>query len=102
MGDLKTVKSHFSYIEIHNFVFQSLTHSHIYTSLSNHHLVFSMQSSLPPCRKCALQGVPMVDALRAFLESFRLPGESPIVERILEVFSQHWLVRVVGCEGCRV
>ena len=41
----------------------------------------------------------MVDALRAFLESFRLPGESPIVERILEVFSQHWLVRGEGVRG---
>lgn len=39
-----------------------------------------------------LRDVPMVDALKEFLESFRLPGESPIVERILEVFSQHWLV----------
>ena len=34
----------------------------------------------------------MVDALRHFLESFRLPGESPIIARILETFAEHWLV----------
>ena len=28
----------------------------------------------------------------ALRESFRLPGEVPVVERILEVFSGHWLV----------
>jgi hypothetical protein len=33
-----------------------------------------------------------VDALRHFLESFRLPGESPVIARILETFSEHWLV----------
>ena len=30
-----------------------------------------------------------------FLESFRLPGESPIVERILGSFSKHWLVSIL-------
>jgi len=39
----------------------------------------------------SLRGVPLVEALRQFLESFRLPGESPIVERILGIFSKHWL-----------
>ncbi len=39
-----------------------------------------------------MHGVALVDALRVFLESFRLLGESPVVERILESFSQHWLV----------
>ena len=34
-----------------------------------------------------------MDALRGFLESFRLPGESPVVERILETLSQHWMVK---------
>jgi brefeldin A-resistance guanine nucleotide exchange factor 1 len=32
-----------------------------------------------------------VDALRHFLESFRLPGESPVIGRILETFSERWL-----------
>ena len=44
-------------------------------------------------RKFSWHGVPLVDALRGFLESFRLPGESPVVERILETLSRHWLVR---------
>ncbi|EDV25608.1 uncharacterized protein TRIADDRAFT_24514 [Trichoplax adhaerens] len=32
------------------------------------------------------------DALRAFLETFRLPGESPVITRILETFTNHWYV----------
>ncbi|XP_064404547.1 Golgi-specific brefeldin A-resistance guanine nucleotide exchange factor 1-like isoform X2 [Halichondria panicea] len=42
-------------------------------------------------RRIPVHGVALVDALRVFLESFRLLGESPVVERILESFSQHWL-----------
>ena len=48
------------------------------------------------CSKQSLCEVQMVNALRSFLESFRLPGESPIVERILEAFSRHWLVRALA------
>lgn len=29
--------------------------------------------------------------MRVFLESFRLPGEAPIISRIMEHFSEHWL-----------
>ena len=43
-------------------------------------------------RQFSLHGSHIVDTLRNFLESFRLPGESPIIARILETFSQHWLV----------
>ncbi|CAI8046654.1 Golgi-specific brefeldin A-resistance guanine nucleotide exchange factor 1 [Geodia barretti] len=39
----------------------------------------------------SLHGTHLVDALRHFLESFRLPGESPVIARILETFSEHWL-----------
>ena len=53
----------------------------------------------PHHSKQSLKDVPMVDALRYFLESFRLPGESPVVERILEIFSQHWLVSRVSRGG---
>ena len=28
------------------------------------------------------------EALRSFLESFRLPGESPVIEHIIEFFSE--------------
>ena len=31
------------------------------------------------------QGTPFIDALRSFLESFRLPGEAQKISRILEV-----------------
>lgn len=44
------------------------------------------------CRRFSLHGTHLVDALRHFLESFRLPGESPVIGRILETFSEHWLV----------
>lgn len=43
-------------------------------------------------RRFSLHGSHLVDALRNFMESFRLPGESPIIARILETFSEHWLV----------
>lgn len=29
-------------------------------------------------------------ALRFFLETFRLPGEAPLIERLLEKFAEHW------------
>lgn len=32
------------------------------------------------------------EGLRVFLESFRLPGESPIIERIMESFSEDFYV----------
>lgn len=36
------------------------------------------------------------EALRAFLASFRLPGEAQIIERIVECFSEHWHVSFAG------
>eukprot|EP00118_Oscarella_pearsei_P026459 m.309936 g.309936 ORF g.309936 m.309936 type:complete len:1642 (+) comp48637_c0_seq1:73-4998(+) len=38
-----------------------------------------------------VKGVKIHETIRVFLESFRLPGESPIISRILEHFSDHWL-----------
>ena len=32
------------------------------------------------------------EALRSFLESFRLPGESPVIEHIMEFFSKQFYV----------
>lgn len=32
------------------------------------------------------------EALRAFLEAFRLPGEAPTISLILEHFAEHWHV----------
>lgn len=38
-----------------------------------------------------VSGVNLVESLRHFLEAFRLPSESPIIARILETFTEHWL-----------
>lgn len=38
------------------------------------------------------------EALRQFLESFRLPGESQIIERILERFADTWMQTYKGGE----
>ncbi len=61
-------------------------------------------SHTPLClyRRIPVHGVALVDALRVFLESFRLLGESPVVERILESFSQHWLVSYEGASNSGV
>lgn len=32
------------------------------------------------------------DALRLYLESFRLPGESPLILEVLQKFADHWHV----------
>ena len=44
------------------------------------------------CRSFQFNGVKLVDALREFLESFRLPGEAPVISHIMEMFAAHWLV----------
>ena len=36
------------------------------------------------------------EALRTFLETFRLPGEAPVIQHILEVFSEGYFV---SCEA---
>ena len=36
--------------------------------------------------------VRLDEALRVYLESFRLPGEAPVIHYILEHFSEHWHV----------
>ena len=59
-------------------------------------MIISMYMRIPFNHYCyrhfSLHGTHLVDALRHFLESFRLPGESPVIARILETFSEHWLV----------
>ncbi len=32
------------------------------------------------------------ESLRIFLETFRLPGEAPLISLVMEHFSQHWRV----------
>uniref|UniRef100_A0A8C5WLS2 Golgi-specific brefeldin A-resistance guanine nucleotide exchange factor 1 n=1 Tax=Leptobrachium leishanense TaxID=445787 RepID=A0A8C5WLS2_9ANUR len=36
------------------------------------------------------QGLRLDEALRLYLEAFRLPGESPVIQRLLETFTEHW------------
>ena len=40
----------------------------------------------------AFKGTRLDAALRSFLESFRLPGEAPLISMILEHFAHHWHV----------
>lgn len=35
-------------------------------------------------------------ALRLYLESFRLPGEAPLISLLLEHFAEHWHVSLVN------
>jgi brefeldin A-resistance guanine nucleotide exchange factor 1 len=35
-------------------------------------------------------GLRIDESLRIFLESFRLPGEAPLISLILEYFAEHW------------
>nr|XP_033796317.1 Golgi-specific brefeldin A-resistance guanine nucleotide exchange factor 1 isoform X2 [Geotrypetes seraphini]XP_033796319.1 Golgi-specific brefeldin A-resistance guanine nucleotide exchange factor 1 isoform X2 [Geotrypetes seraphini] len=37
------------------------------------------------------QGLRIDEALRLYLEAFRLPGEAPVIQRLLEAFTEHWL-----------
>ncbi|CAI7608892.1 unnamed protein product [Penicillium discolor] len=39
-------------------------------------------------------GRSAVEALRELLSSFRLPGESPLIERIVTIFSEHYVEKV--------
>ncbi|KAK5617386.1 G-box binding factor [Crenichthys baileyi] len=36
------------------------------------------------------QGLRIDEALRLYLEAFRLPGEAPIIQRLLEMFTDNW------------
>ena len=40
-----------------------------------------------------------MDALRDFLESFRLSGEAPVISRIMELFAAYWLKSNQGGQG---
>ena len=43
----------------------------------------------------AFKDIRIDEALRSYLESFRLPGEAPLISLILEQFAQHWHVSVL-------
>ena len=48
-----------------------------------------------PCRSFQFHGLRVDESLRAFLETFRLPGESPVIEHIVEFFSELVYVRAL-------
>ncbi|TPP61169.1 Golgi-specific brefeldin A-resistance guanine nucleotide exchange factor 1 [Fasciola gigantica] len=41
-------------------------------------------------RQFNFKGVQIDEALRVYLEAFRLPGEAPLIQRIMEHFAEHW------------
>lgn len=44
----------------------------------------------------AFQGLRIDEALRLYLEAFRLPGEAPVIQRLLETFTDNWHVRPIS------
>ncbi|XP_060096950.1 Golgi-specific brefeldin A-resistance guanine nucleotide exchange factor 1 [Heteronotia binoei] len=38
----------------------------------------------------SFQSLRLDEALRLYLEAFRLPGEAPVIHRLLEAFTEHW------------
>lgn len=47
----------------------------------------------PICSTFTFQGLRIDEALRLYLEAFRLPGEAPVIHRLLETFTDNWHVR---------
>lgn len=45
-------------------------------------------------------GLRVDQALRLYLETFRLPGEAPLIFLVLEHFADHWHVRVYCMRSC--
>jgi len=41
-------------------------------------------------RSFDFRGLRIDEALRQFLQSFRLPGEAPLISMIMEIFGEHW------------
>lgn len=44
------------------------------------------------------RGLRIDEALRQFLQTFRLPGEAPLISMIMEIFGEHWHLRYNGEE----
>lgn len=56
------------------------------------HLIFNS-------RTFTFEGLRIDEALRLYLEAFRLPGEAPVIQRLLETFTDNWHVRpAVPCD----
>lgn len=48
------------------------------------------------CSTFTFQGLRIDEALRLYLEAFRLPGEAPVIQRLLETFTDNWHVRHIS------
>lgn len=44
------------------------------------------------CRSFNFEDLRVDEALRQYLEAFRLPGEAPVISYLIEHFSDHWHV----------
>ena len=44
------------------------------------------------CRTFKFEGLRVDESLRLYLEAFRLPGEAPVIQRLIEAFSSYWSV----------
>lgn len=53
----------------------------------------ALHSLLFHCSTFTFQGLRIDEALRLYLEAFRLPGEAPVIQRLLETFTDNWHVR---------
>lgn len=42
------------------------------------------------------------EALRIFVEAFRLPGESPLISLVMQHFADHWQVGIYLCRATMV
>lgn len=47
------------------------------------------------CRSFNFEDLRIDEALRQYLETFRLPGEAPVISLLLEHFAEHWHVSLV-------
>lgn len=55
--------------------------------------IYELINNYFSCSTFAFQGLRIDEALRLYLEAFRLPGEAPVIQRLLETFTDNWHVR---------
>ena len=63
-------------------------------------VIFQMLSFAPSLRSFHFNDMRIDEALRSFLETFRLPGEAPVIQHLLEHFSEGYFVS--GTTWCGV
>lgn len=62
-------------------------------SVRNHDLQQELQLFIIfPLRSFDFNDMRIDEALRLYLETFRLPGESPLISLLMEHFAEHWHV----------